>query len=447
MDRDALTMWLAPIGMTARFERFDLRPGGSYRLVLTYGAPVDSAKSSADTDIVEARFVDIVHGERDVVAADVPDGISVDDHAAGMASSLENLASYVEWQPPGRAERHAAPTRATLGVVRSNLPARAITSVISRRPDLPGLARVLGLAAFLAACGGGDGGGADAEVQFLPSSVQGITVLDGTRPVAWARDLAHETAVAYELCASEGCSEITLIGLGGDAVDVVAVDSALWVAPGTGDGPVRIVDPAGGVTTVGPSLPTPVRIAAGGEAVFVASVFDLYRFDRADPTAEAVSIVWSAASQSVAAIVAMPDAAWVLGHAGEVARVDATTMEVTARGEVTGSVASAGSVAVGPDGLYVATTDSGVDVVVRLDPDTLEVTARVELADDVIEAAVSVAGDRVIVATGPEVLELDPITLDRLDGHRTGSALAVGVSVIDERVWVASPLSVTVIAR
>src|SRR2546423_13207230 len=55
--------------MTARFGRFDARPGGSYRMVLTYsdasGAP---GKATADSDIVEARFVDIVPGERVVQA-------------------------------------------------------------------------------------------------------------------------------------------------------------------------------------------------------------------------------------------------------------------------------------------------------------------------------------------------------------------------------------------
>jgi hypothetical protein len=44
-------------------EHFDLRPGGSYRLVLTYtddsGAP---GKASVDTDIVDARFVEVVPG-------------------------------------------------------------------------------------------------------------------------------------------------------------------------------------------------------------------------------------------------------------------------------------------------------------------------------------------------------------------------------------------------
>ena len=130
VDRDALQTWLPPGGMTARFERFDPTPGGSYRLVLTYPDPTDApGKSSADSDIVEARYVDIVPDDRVVqavdfvsddpafagtmtmtwavqavdgrtrvefIADDVPDGISADDHAAGMTSSLENLARYVE---------------------------------------------------------------------------------------------------------------------------------------------------------------------------------------------------------------------------------------------------------------------------------------------------------------------------------------------------------------
>ncbi|GAA4586806.1 SRPBCC family protein [Planotetraspora phitsanulokensis] len=130
VDREALMAWLPPDGMTGRFERFDARPGGSYRLVLTYsdafGAP---GKATADSDVVEARFVDIVPGVQvvqavdfvsddpaftgtmtmtwevtaveagarvDIVAEDVPDGISAEDHAAGLASSLTNLSAYVE---------------------------------------------------------------------------------------------------------------------------------------------------------------------------------------------------------------------------------------------------------------------------------------------------------------------------------------------------------------
>ena len=39
VDQQALLAWLPPSGMTGKFERFDLRPGGSYRMVLTYARP------------------------------------------------------------------------------------------------------------------------------------------------------------------------------------------------------------------------------------------------------------------------------------------------------------------------------------------------------------------------------------------------------------------------
>ena len=130
MDRAALETWLPPGDMTGRFERFDPTPGGSYRLVLTYADPSAShGKSTADSDVVDVRFLDIVTNERvvqavdfdadapefagtmtmtwsvsdeaggtrvEILAEDVPDGISAEDHAVGLASSLENLANFVE---------------------------------------------------------------------------------------------------------------------------------------------------------------------------------------------------------------------------------------------------------------------------------------------------------------------------------------------------------------
>jgi uncharacterized protein YndB with AHSA1/START domain len=130
VDADALVAWLPPDGMTGSFERFDARPGGSYRMVLTYAdGSTARGKASADSDVVEARFVDIVAGKRVVQAVefisddpayagtmtmtwevtavevgtriviradDVPDGISAADHAVGLSSSLANLAAYLE---------------------------------------------------------------------------------------------------------------------------------------------------------------------------------------------------------------------------------------------------------------------------------------------------------------------------------------------------------------
>lgn len=132
VDPDSLADWLPPEGMSGSFEHFDARPGGTYRLVLTYKDKSTAAgKATSDTDVVEARFVEIVPGVRVVQAVDfesddpayagtmtmtwevtpmaagtrvdiradnVPAGISAEDHAAGLASSLANLAAYLELQ-------------------------------------------------------------------------------------------------------------------------------------------------------------------------------------------------------------------------------------------------------------------------------------------------------------------------------------------------------------
>ena len=129
VDPEALVAWLPPGGMSARFEHFDARPGGGYRLVLTYAAAAGGpGKTTPDSDVVEARFVDLVPGSRvvqevdfvaddprhagtmtmtwelvptgngtrvDIRAENVPPGISAEDHATGLSSSLANLAAYL----------------------------------------------------------------------------------------------------------------------------------------------------------------------------------------------------------------------------------------------------------------------------------------------------------------------------------------------------------------
>jgi uncharacterized protein YndB with AHSA1/START domain len=91
VDPEALTAWLPPDGMSGRFERFDARPGGSYRLVLTY-ADASSArgKATADSDIVEAHFVDVVPGVRVVQAVDF---VSDDPTHAGTMTMTDPCGS------------------------------------------------------------------------------------------------------------------------------------------------------------------------------------------------------------------------------------------------------------------------------------------------------------------------------------------------------------------
>lgn len=129
VDPEALTVWLPPGGMSGRFEQFDPRPGGSYRLVLTYAeASAAPGKTTADSDVVEAEFIEIVPDVRvtqavtfvsddpaqagtmtmtwevaavedgtrvEFRAENVPAGISAADHAVGLNSSLDNLAAHL----------------------------------------------------------------------------------------------------------------------------------------------------------------------------------------------------------------------------------------------------------------------------------------------------------------------------------------------------------------
>lgn len=128
VDEEARVAWLPPEGMSGRFEEFDPRPGGGYRLVLTYDDEAARGKSGANTDVVDVRFTAVEPPARlvetsefvsddpaftgtmtvtwtveavtegtlvRVTADDVPDGISKADHDAGLSSSLENLAEHL----------------------------------------------------------------------------------------------------------------------------------------------------------------------------------------------------------------------------------------------------------------------------------------------------------------------------------------------------------------
>lgn len=129
-DPAELTQWLPPQGMSGRFEAFDFREGGGYRMILTYDALLlgTSGKTSANKDVVDVRFIEIEPNRRIVqsgdfqtadpalsgsmimtwtltpadggtevriVAENVPEKISEPDHAEGLRSSLDNLARFV----------------------------------------------------------------------------------------------------------------------------------------------------------------------------------------------------------------------------------------------------------------------------------------------------------------------------------------------------------------
>jgi len=126
----AMEAWLPPEGMTGTMLAFDFREGGSYRMRLQYDDPQHSpGKTSQDSDEVEVTFVRLVPDERIEQAAafksedlafsgqmriawtlepvqsgtlvtvrceNVPAEIRREDHQAGLASTLRNLAAFIE---------------------------------------------------------------------------------------------------------------------------------------------------------------------------------------------------------------------------------------------------------------------------------------------------------------------------------------------------------------
>src|SRR5688572_6271753 len=128
-DPSRVAVWLPPAGMTCRVEAWEARRGGRMHVVLTYrdasGAP---GKSTEGSDVAVGRFIDADPPERlvwatrfadagaehagemtrvwtlaamdggtrvAVEARDVPPGISAEDHAAGLGSTLRQLAEHV----------------------------------------------------------------------------------------------------------------------------------------------------------------------------------------------------------------------------------------------------------------------------------------------------------------------------------------------------------------
>lgn len=131
VDPAAIASWRPPQGMKAEIHTFDPREGGGYRMSFLYTEPDPEVqgKTSDHADTFEGRFVGLIPGERiveeidfvsddpafrgtmtitttfrpvsggtevTVVCEDVPEGIGESDHKAGIASSLANLAAFVE---------------------------------------------------------------------------------------------------------------------------------------------------------------------------------------------------------------------------------------------------------------------------------------------------------------------------------------------------------------
>jgi uncharacterized protein YndB with AHSA1/START domain len=130
LDAEAVASWRPPRGMTARIVAFDPRVGGGYRMAFVYPeAEHGQGKSSADADICEGRFIELLPDAKIIEAVrfesedpafagtmtvtttltpvtggtkvsfcaeNVPAGISEAEHRAGMESTLKNLANLLE---------------------------------------------------------------------------------------------------------------------------------------------------------------------------------------------------------------------------------------------------------------------------------------------------------------------------------------------------------------
>jgi uncharacterized protein YndB with AHSA1/START domain len=131
IDPAAIVRWRPPTGMKAHVYAFDARVGGTFRMSFSYtDANHDvRGKTSEDADVFEGRFLELVPDERVVELIEfesddpasagsmtvttslravddgtevtircenVPEGIRPEDHAVGMASTLDNLASFTE---------------------------------------------------------------------------------------------------------------------------------------------------------------------------------------------------------------------------------------------------------------------------------------------------------------------------------------------------------------
>lgn len=126
----AMEAWLPPEGMTGRMLAFAFREGGSYRMRLTYDDSQHTpGKTSEEADEVEVHFLKLVPDARieqavtfnsedaafsgemritwtfnsvpngtfvTVRCENVPSGIRAEDHQAGLASTLSNLAAFAE---------------------------------------------------------------------------------------------------------------------------------------------------------------------------------------------------------------------------------------------------------------------------------------------------------------------------------------------------------------
>ncbi|GAA2837312.1 uncharacterized protein YndB with AHSA1/START domain [Aminobacter aminovorans] len=129
IEPQAVASWRPPQGMRGEVLAFDAREGGIFRMAFIYEGDSGHGKTTDNADFFDGRFAELTPGRRvvelitfesedpnlagtmrivttlgpvdggtrvTVSCENVPAGIGQDDHQQGIASSLENLAAFVE---------------------------------------------------------------------------------------------------------------------------------------------------------------------------------------------------------------------------------------------------------------------------------------------------------------------------------------------------------------
>ncbi|HWF29247.1 MAG TPA: SRPBCC domain-containing protein [Mycobacterium sp.] len=129
VDATAIATWRVPDNMSAAVHVFDPRPGGEFRISLTYESPARRGKTAAHTDTYHGLFIELVPDERvveelefetsdpalhgamrmttaladadggtDVIVLHegLPPGVSARDNEIGTRMALDKLAALVE---------------------------------------------------------------------------------------------------------------------------------------------------------------------------------------------------------------------------------------------------------------------------------------------------------------------------------------------------------------
>src|SRR4030067_3458431 len=64
LTAEFIAQWMVPDGMTIIIHEFDGREGGTFRISLTYHSPLETGKTTPNTDTYHGRFVKLIPNEQ-----------------------------------------------------------------------------------------------------------------------------------------------------------------------------------------------------------------------------------------------------------------------------------------------------------------------------------------------------------------------------------------------